>query len=255
MLIINSIYHYSVKMKKYYYALAVLLFTATYTHAQSLEEILEAHHEVVGLEATMEAETIVMKGTLAQMGMEFPLTMYQKRTDEGMKQRMQLEFQGQVMVLRAWNGEDGWKKMPGMAGGIELQDLTSEELEEVQDERMEGEFHNWEERGYTITLLDEDEFEGTPAFAIELVKENGSKSVTYLDQETFVMIGSQNTMNMQGQEITTTSVVGNYEMVEGMAFPMSIDIVANGQAIFSMNFSEILIDQEIDDSLFDRPAN
>ncbi|MEL6536718.1 MAG: hypothetical protein AAFQ98_14965 [Bacteroidota bacterium] len=242
-------------MKKYYHTLVLVLLAATATQAQSLEEILEAHFEVTGLEASKEVETIIMKGTASQMGMEFPVIAYQKRTEDGLKQRTQMEFQGQVMVINAWNGEEGWKRMPSMNGGVELQDLTAEELEELEDGQLEGQFYNWEERGVTLTLLDEEEFQGSPIYAIQIEKENGNKSVAYLDQEAYVVIGNTSTMSFQGQQMSTTQIMGNYDMFEGMAMPMSIDTQMNGQTMITITFQEILVNEEIDDELFERPAN
>ena len=236
-----------------YLAGALLCVSAVQVQAQELEEILEAHHEVIGLDQFKQHDSFVMRGTAMQMGMEFPVTIYQKRTESGTKMRMELEFQGQTMVPQAFNGEEGWKLMPGMSGGMEIQDATAEELAELKDMKLEGPFYGAEKAGHTLTLLGEDEFEGSPVYMIELKTESGFSATFYMDKETYIVLGQTTQSNMNGQEMSITQVMSNYQEVEGMVFPTSTETRAMGQTVLTMTISDVSVDEDIDDAIFERP--
>lgn len=242
-------------MKKYGVLVLALLASTAMMQAQSLEEILEAHHEVMGLETLKETETIITRGKAMQMGMEFPVTIYQKRGEDGkMKMRTQIEFQGMMMIPSCYNGETGWRKMPSMGGAMELQDLSEEELEQAALSRMEGTFYNWEERGLQVTLLEEEEFEGTPCYVIKVVQPNDSETMVYMDQESYVILGQETSMAMNGQTNKATQIMGSYDMVEGMAMPMTMETRMQGQTVVTIKIEEVEVNKAISDDLFERPA-
>ena len=181
------------------------------------------------------------------------MTIYQKRTADGVKMRTQIEFQGRVLVPSAFNGETGWKRMLGMEGGMEVQDLSPEELAQMKNTRIEGEFYQWQKRGRSLELLGEEEFEGSRCYAIKSTQEDGSVSTYYLDQESYIMVGQTSQANMNGQDVTVTQSMGDYDIFGGVAMPMSMETSAGGQMIISISIEEIVVNGSIADELFERP--
>ncbi|MEL6256470.1 MAG: hypothetical protein AAFR87_30990 [Bacteroidota bacterium] len=56
---------------------------------------------------------------------------------------------------------------------------------------------------------------------------------------------------MQGQEVEAEIFLSNYKEVNGIPFPHSMEVRANGQAMMEMIFEEIKLDEEVDESLFE----
>lgn len=241
-------------MKKYSLFLIALLTIGTAAQAQTLEEVLEAHFEIVGLEATKGIQTIITKGKAQQMGMEFPVTIYQKRDGDHVKIRTEIEFQGFTMIPQCYNGSEAWKKMPGMSGGLELQDASPDEMAELEEAQMEGVFYRYAERGYELVLLDKEEFQGTEVYPIQITKPSGDIATAYLDTESYVTIGMKAQTTVNGQEVESTQVMGDYDMFSGMAVPMSVETIMNDQSIMTIKFEEVIVGEEIDDTIFEKPA-
>ncbi len=102
-------------------------------------------------------------------------------------------------------------------------------------------------------MLDDEEYEGTPAYKIEIDIEDGDKITYILDQETYIPLAQIYTTTMQGQEINQETVYGNYQMVDGIALSFSDQVKVNGQIQRSAVTESVEFDQEIDDSLFLKP--
>ena len=118
-------------------------------------------------------------------------------------------------------------------------------------------FLNYKEKGYEVELVGKETVDGTETFKIKLTKDpiivNGQSqpNIThyYFDTENFVPIISESTINegpMKGQ--TVKSSMSDYQEVEGVYFPFTV-----GSQFQTMNFTEIKVNPEIDESKFAFP--
>jgi len=237
-------------MKKLLSLLLALTFGAFISiQAQDLDEILENHFEVIGLDKVLESETFISKGKAVQMGMEFPMTLYQKRPG---KVRMEAEIQG-TKLIQAYNGETGWTVMP-WTGSTDPQDLSEDQIkgmEQMSD--MEGDLYNWEEKGHQASLEGEEDMEGTPVFKIKLEKEDGDVFYYYIDAENYVILKVDAQVMVQGTAVESSSYYSNFKPVNGMIMPFSIESRTNDQVTMNIMIEEIQVDEEVDDSLFEKP--
>ncbi len=231
-------------------ALSAFLLSAVNLTAQDLEEILDNHFEVIGMDEVLETNTMIAKGKAIQMGTEFPMVLYQKRPN---KIRMEAEIQGTKLV-QAYNGENGWAIIP-WAGSMEPQDMTEEQAKSFkQMGDMDGDLYNWKEKGHTLTFEGEEEMEGTPAYKLKLEKEDGDVYTYYLDTENYVILRADSKVDVQGTEVESSSYFSNFKPVQGMIMPHSIESKVNGQVQSQIVIDSYEIDSEIDDSMFDKPA-
>jgi outer membrane lipoprotein-sorting protein len=231
-------------------SLALALFTGVGMgiHAQDLDEILDNYFEVIGLSKVLETETVISKGKAVQMGMEFPMTLYQKRPG---KARMEAEIQGTVFI-QAYNGESGWTVMP-WTGTAEPQDLSEDQvkaMEQMSD--IEGDLYNWEEKGHKLSLIGEEDMEGTPIYKLKLEKEDGDLYYYYLDAENFVILKVDAQVMVQGTAVESSSYYTNFKPVEGMIMPFSIETRINDQVTMNIMLEEILVNEEVDDNIFEK---
>lgn len=239
-------------MKKVFSLFFILLFAISLNlQAQDLDEILENYYEVTGIEKVSEIETMVSSGKVVQMGMEFPMKLYQKRPG---KVRMEAEIQGTKMV-QAFDGETGWSVLP-WTGSTEPQDMSEDQLKAMkQMGDMEGDLYNWKDKGFIVNLEGEDEMEGTPVFKIKLEKEDGDVFTYFLDAENFVILKVDSKVKVQGTEVESSSFYSNFKQIEGMVMPYNIETRVNDQVQMQVVIEDIQVDTVVDDALFSKVSS
>jgi len=237
-------------MKKLLSLTFVIIIAAFFTvvHGQDLSEILDQHFSVVGQEKLMKIKTFTIYGNIVQMGTEFSFVQKVKKPNMF---RMEADIQGQQMI-QAFNGEDGWYIAPWI--GPDPQDLTGPQLKQAKEQtNIEGDLYNWEEKGHLAEFLGTEDMEGTEVYKIKLTKKEGDEIFYYIDSEAYIILKESRIMTMQGNEMEIESFPGNYEMLDGIAFPMSIKSNTMGQET-EVLFDSVKFDIEMDDSIFVRPV-
>ncbi len=237
-------------MKKLLSLTFVILIAAffTFVNGQDLSEILDQHFSVVGQEKLAEVKTITVYGKIMQMGMEIPFVQRMKKPSMF---RMEADIQGQQMV-QAFDGENGWCIFPWIS--LDPQDLTGAQLKQAKEQTdIEGELYNWKEKGHQAEYMGTEDVEGTETHKIKLTKKEGDEIFYYIDSESYVILKETRKMTVQGSEIEIESFPGNYEVFDGIVFPMSIKTNTMGQET-EILFDSVKIDLELDDSIFVRPA-
>lgn len=238
-------------MKKTIVFFTALLLTGGFSIiAQDLDEVLANHFEVIGQDKILEYQTFVAKGKIVQMGMEFPMTLIQKRP--GMM-RMEAEIQGAKLV-QAYDGKTGWAIMP-WTGSLEPQDMGEQEtkgLKQMAD--IDGELYDWEKKGFQLTLIGEEDMEGTPVFKLKLVKEDGDEFLYYIDAENYVVLRTDAKVEVNGAKVESSSFYSNFKPVSGVILPFSIESRMNDQVTAQIAIDSYEMDSQVDDSLFTKPV-
>ncbi len=237
-------------MKKLLSLTFAILIAAFFTvvNGQDLSEILDQHFSVVGQEKLAEVKTITVHGKIMQMGTEFPFVQKMKKPNKFI---LEADMQGQKMI-QAFDGENGWMVAPWMSP--DPQDLTGVQLKQAKEQtNIEGDLYNWEEKGHQAEYMGTEDVEGTETHKIKLTKKEGDEIFYFIDSESYVMLKETRKMTVDGNEIEIESFPGNYEMINGIAFPMSIKTNTMGQET-EILFDSVKIDLELDDSIFVRPV-
>jgi outer membrane lipoprotein-sorting protein len=183
--------------------------------------------------------------------MEAPFTVAKKRPEN-----FRLEFTIQGMTgVQAYDGTTGWMVMPFM-GKKDPEAMTPDMLKEFKDQAdFDGAFVDYAKKGNKIELLGKADVEGTPAYKVKLTTKEGNETVVYIDAETFLEVKLEAKRKIQGQEVESETTLGNYQDVEGILMPFSIEIKTKGapagQAI-TIEKAELNVD--IDDASFKMPA-
>ena len=68
------------------------------------------------------------------------------------------------------------------------------------------------------------------------------------------MLKVKGSLNYQGSRIEAETYMSNYKPVDGIILPFSMESKMNGQTQSLMTVSEYLFNQEINDSIFIKPA-
>lgn len=232
-------------------SLSLAIFIAVFlnaVNAQDLDEILDEHFSVVGQDKLVKIKTFTFYGSINQMGNVFNFVQKVKNQE---KFRMEADIQGQKMV-QAFDGENGWYIAPWI--GPDPQDLTGQQLKQAKTQTdMEGALYNWKEKGHKAEYMGTEDVEGTETYKIKITKKDGDVVLYFIDPDSYVILKETRKINMQGQEMEVESYPGNYEMIDGVAFPMSVRTITMGQET-EVSFDSVKFDLEMDDSIFTRPV-
>lgn len=237
-------------MKKLTTTFAIaLLGTFSMVSAQSLDEVLENYFEVTGQETMIASKNSVSTGKMIQMGLEIPFKQYSAAPN---KFRVEATFQGMTLI-QTYNGEEGWNLNP-FAGQTEPQPMGEMEMKamEVQAD-YEGMLWNWKDKGYTVTLEDNEEVEGTDCYVVKVVKDD-DEFYNYIDADSYVLIKSKTKMMFDGNAVESETFMSNFQEGDGYIFPGKIETRSNGQVVSTIVIDEMALDVDIADDFFGKPT-
>lgn len=232
-----------------------LALVAGVAQAQNLDEILAKYFENTGgIDKWRALNSMVGTGKMSMQGMELDFTMTMKKPN---KQLMKINIQGQEIVT-AYDGTDAWMLNP-FQGGKDPVKLPPDEAKEMTEEELEDDFIDYKKKGHEVKLLGKEEIDGTQCFKIELVKNknNDKEDVTqiyYFDAENFVPIMTVSFVRngpAKGQESRT--YLSDYQDVQGIMLPFSMETKMNGQSLQKMTFSKVEINTTVGDAIFAFP--
>ena len=218
----------------------------------TVEEILAKNAEARGgLEKLAAVKSMRLTGKLSMGGMEAPFTMSKKRPE---MVRMEFTIQGMTGV-QAYDGSGGWMVMPFM-GKKDPEAMSGDMLKELKEQAdFDGPFIDYAKKGHKVELLGTSDVEGSPAWKLKLTTKEGSETTVYLDSETFLEVKMEAKRKMQGQEIEGETTLGNYQEVEGLLIPFSIEIKPKGApAGQTITVDKVELNAAIEDAAFAMPA-
>lgn len=245
-------------MSRKYFAIVmcVALTVGSTVFAQSVEEIVAGNLEAKGgEEAWLAANTVKMSGTMLMGGgaagsLEVPFTVEYKRPG---KMRLEFIMQGMTAV-QAIDGDSGWSVMPFL-GKPEPEAMAEDQVKQYQNQaEFDGVLVDYKKKGHSIELLGEEEVDGTPAYKLKATRANGDVDIIYLDEEYLVEFRTESKREVQGNEIETVMVLGDYKEVDGLIFAHSMEMSAAGsEARQVITIHAIEVGPEIPDERFEMP--
>lgn len=238
--------------------LALALAGAVPANAQdgevTVDQLIEKNLEAKGGREKIESvDTARVKGTMSMMGTEAPFVLEWKEPD---RMRMELSFQGMTMV-QAFDGETAWMLNPFM-GKAEPEKMSEEDADMVKEQAdLHGPLFNPKEKGYEVAYVGEEEVEGTPAYKLEVTHESGQKTYIYLDKEYFLEIQTESKRTIRGQEVESTTAIGDYKEVDGLMMAHSLDSTMTGPqgpgGGFNMTIESVELNPELAEERFAMP--
>jgi outer membrane lipoprotein-sorting protein len=231
---------------------AALCLAVTASAAElTLDEILAKNVAARGgLDKIKAVQTIKYSGKMNMGGMEAPFTMSKKRPEN-----MRVDFTIQGMTgSQAYDGTTGWMLMPFM-GKKDAEPLSGDMLKDAKEQAdFDGPFIDSAKKGYKVELLGKTEIEGSPAYKLKVTKD-GDETLVYLDADSFLEIRMEGKRKIQGQDVETETTLGNYQEVNGMLFPYSMESKAKGQpGAQVITVEKIEVNPTLADDLFKMPV-
>jgi len=170
------------------------------------------------------------------------------------KVRVDAVIQG-LTAVQAYDGTSGWKISP-FQGRKDPEKMSTDEAKSlVEEAEIGGPLENWKAQGKTVTYLGTEDVEGTAAHKLKVVRQNGDFSYVYLDPDYFLEIRILDQRTEQGAKVEVETDLGDYEKVNGVYFPFSIEAGSKG----STDKQKTIIEKgeanlPVDDAIFEFPA-
>ena len=224
------------------------------TPSPTVEELVAKNLEAKGGAAALKAiETLRFEGRLVvnQGQTEFTYTQTRKRPG---KVRVDAVLQGMALV-QAYDGASGWKIYP-FGGRKDPEKMSADDTKSlVEDAEIGGPLEDWKADGKTLTYLGTEEVEGTPAHKLRVVRKNGDVSYVYLDPDHFLEIRILSQRVEQGAKVEVETDLGDYEKINGVFFPFSIESGSKG----SIDKQKVILktgaaNVPVDDTIFSFPT-
>lgn len=243
-----------------------LLFTAivsvaifSNTSAQTADEIIANYFENTGgIEAWQSIEGMRMTAKVNQGGMEIPVEIVQLKNG---KQMTVISFQGKEIKQGVFDGETLWSTN-FMTQKAEKSDAESTGNMKLEMNDFPDSFLNYKEKGYTVELLGEEDFNGTETFKIKLTKEpvtiDGKQeedvSFYFFDAENFVPLAVHAEIK-QGQSKGQVSEItfSDYDEAGSIYMPFTITQGLKGQPGQPITMDSIEINPTVDSAAFEFP--
>ena len=218
--------------------------------AMDADELIAKNLEASGgLEKVQSVKSVKYTGQFLAQGMEFPVTMIQKRPN---KMRIEAEIMGATMI-QCYSGEKGWAINP-MTGSMDPQPMSGiEEKSFKLQADMDGPLVDYAKKGYTVEYIGEEDVEGTPTHQLRLDTNDGIVMDVFIDAEYFLVIKISSKVTVDENEFETQTYMSDFQEVEGLVIPFATE-TRSGDAVMNqimMEKAEYAI--EVDDSIFVMP--
>ena len=220
--------------------------------AQTVDEIIAKNVEARGgLDKLHAIKTLKTIAKYSQGSFRADFVQENKRED---KVRENFIIQGMAQV-QAYDGHSGWQINP--FGGRKDPELMSQDDTKglMIDADIEGPLVDYKQKGHTAEFMGHDSVEGTDCYKIKLTLKNGDIRYYYLDVDSYLEIKFENQSKVRGAFQYTDTLLGDYEKVDGVYFPFSIDSAETGTENWSrVTVAKIEPNVPLDDSLFTMPV-
>lgn len=221
--------------------------------AQSTEEILAKHEAAMGgLDKWAAVKTAVVKNKFNVQGMDI-----ESKTSLviGKSFRTEIEVMGNK-IITAIDGDKGWMNRPAMMGGTgEPEDMPSEQVKMVSSQKTLGSIlTNAKKDGYKIELVSKEKLDGADVYLLTVTKPSGEDSKVYVSAATNFVVKTQAKVQANGQEVDSEVSFSNYKMVNGLAFPYTVETANPMGGMMTVETVSVEINPSIDPVIFAKPG-
>jgi hypothetical protein len=226
-------------MKKTVFLLLLAVLSTTAFTQNNLDKILEKIIETMGgKEKLMTVKTIKKMGNGEQQGVKYPVNYY---AVHNLSERTDFSFNG-LTGYQIITKDSGFNFSP-FGGMTTPERMTAEDIKLSSDELdLEGSLVNYQAKGHTIDLMENEDIDGVDAIQLRVNLKNGKTIFYFIDPDTYYIIRTTAKGVSNGQEFTNTSNYYNFKKnKEGILYAYTID---------NLTFDTIEINIPLDDKLF-----
>jgi outer membrane lipoprotein-sorting protein len=219
---------------------------------QTADELLEKNMKAMGGKDKLTAvQSMRLTGKMKMGPMEAPITIVKARPSG-----IRVDFTIQGMTgTSAYDGTTGWTLMPFM-GNKDPQKMTETQLKDIRIQAdFDGPTFDYKAKGNKVEYAGKVDVEGTPTYKLHVTTKEGKESNVYLDAETYLVIRTESTQNIQGQDLEMESTIGDYKTVDGLTMSYSMESHVKGkEGGQAITLEKIELNPKVDAAMFAMPA-
>lgn len=168
--------------------------------------------------------------------------------------REETSMQGMTAV-EAYDGTQAWRISP-FQGRKDPEKASADDAKALlEDAEIDGPLIDWKAKGSTVEYLGTEDVDGTPAHKLRVVRKNGDINYVYLDPDAFLEIRVVTQRMENGAQIENETDLGDYEKINGVFFPFSIEGGRKGSTDKQkIIFEKAEANTPIDDAIFKFPT-
>jgi hypothetical protein len=234
-----------------------LLSASSLVHAAStqvLDDLVAKNAQARGGIAALHAmRSLTIRGKLLVNGGELELGFVQS-IERPSNIRVDMSIQGLTQV-QAFNGTVGWQINP-FQGRKDPERLSADDVKSLAETvaDFDGSLVDWQKKGNKLEYLGTEDVDGTQAHKIKLTRQSGDTEYVYLDPDHFLEIRLLSQRTEHGVTIETETDLGDYEKIQGVYVPFSVDFGRKGSTDRQkLIVSSAKINGKADDALFNLP--
>jgi outer membrane lipoprotein-sorting protein len=236
--------------------LVLLLFAAASAQAFTVDELIARNVKARGgLEKIRAIQSLRTSGRMfvGDGGSSLELTYAQMIKRPGLI-RQEAGMQGLTSVS-AYDGAVGWQIQP-FGGRLDPEKLSADDLKGYKLlADLDGPLVDYETKGHKVEYLGIEDVDGTDAHKLRVTLKDGDVVFIYLDPDYFLQIRMIVQFKIRGTEFVEEDDLGNYERVDGVMLPFSIESGPKGQAkTTKITIEKAEINGAMDAKLFHYPG-
>ncbi|HRX23860.1 MAG: hypothetical protein H6546_06520 [Chitinophagales bacterium] len=226
-----------------------VLFVSIAALSQSADDLLNEYYKAINQEKLCQVTSFIMTGNLTQMGVDIPMEVLQERPG---KIRTSGTYMG-LQFVQTYNGQEGWSLNPFM-GQTEPVAITGNELTSLHRQAdLDGMLYDYAAKGSHVSMAQPEMIDMVSHPKIELTTEDTVVYEVIFDPETFYCKLIRSRSDVQGRMSVVESVFSDFRTIDGIVFATSVETRIDGMTALRIHFDEIKLNEDIDDSLFDKP--
>jgi len=237
-------------MRRLTFSIILAIVACSCLWGQNLDQILSDHFRASAQDKKSGITTMTTKGknTLATMGLETPITLYQARPA---KLRLEADFAGSK-IIQTYNGTTGWTYAPLM-GITQPQELGNNDIRVMLNQvEMDSPLWDYKAKGKTVELLGSSD--DGKAYMIKVVLRNGNETTLYIDKGTSLISKLVITQVNNGMESKMETEMTDYREVDGIPIPFSMVSKMGGITVNTVKVESVEFNNKLDPALFEKPV-
>jgi hypothetical protein len=229
-------------MKRFLFSF-VMLAAVVSVKAQTAEEVVTKYIDAIGgVDAWKKVNSMVMEGTMEVQGNTVNVT---QTIVHGKGNRQDINVGGMV-GYNIVNPTAGWGLAPWQ-GQMTPEPVTEEVVKKSQSQLdLHGILIDYAAKGHTIEYLGTDDVEGTACHKVKINVKDEDPQTWFFDAKSFLLIKASSKINMNGQEMESSTSFSNYEKTpEGVVIPKSTTLPFG-----ELKINKVVINGNVDESIF-----
>lgn len=170
--------------------------------------------------------------------------------------RYEVQLQGLTRV-QAYDGSRAWQINP-FQGRKDPEQLSADDAKALAEDAADftGSLVDYQAKGYRLDYLGTEDIDGTEAHKLRVTRPNGDVAYVYLDPDYFLEIRDVTQRRVRGALVESESDFGNYEQVNGVFIPYSVETggVGSQQKGQKLTIQKAEANVPVDDGIFKFPA-